>query len=158
MGGEKKKIPFSIAPFIAPPPEPQPRPSACYITAVWLHSMNKLIQRWLSWQQCDNPSHLPALLLAAERATLSMTRRLTCQSAEQQPQARESRSCSTDTVSHSVKGGGACGSSLTRSTTWFVACFKVEPFYIQSMGGTKSDFSKGRVEPSFCLGGKQCKV
>lgn len=55
----EKKIPVSIAPFIAPPPEPPPRPSACYITTVWPHSMSTLIQRWLSRQQCEDPPSPP---------------------------------------------------------------------------------------------------
>lgn len=55
--GEK---PLSIAPFILPPPEPHLHPSACYITAVWPHSTNTLVQRWLSWQQCDD-THSPFL-------------------------------------------------------------------------------------------------
>lgn len=52
--------------------------------------MNTLIQRWLSCQRCDDPPSPPhALPLAAEQGAFSVTRRLTCQSAEQHRQAQE---------------------------------------------------------------------
>lgn len=58
---EEKKIPLLLhcrlyhSPFRA-----IPRPLACYITTIWPHSLNKLIQRWLPWQRCDqSPSPLP---------------------------------------------------------------------------------------------------
>lgn len=130
MKGNGKKNPFLHCSLYRSPPEPHPLPSACYITAVWPHSMNTLIQRWLSWQQCDRSSL--TLLLShwpSERAAAPVTRRLTCQSAERHSQAQR-RSCSTDTVSHSAKRGRSLRGQPGKEHN--LVSYRLE-------GGTKSD-------------------
>lgn len=123
----EKKILFSIAPFIAPSPEPPPRPSACYITTVWPHSMNTLIQRWLSRQQCADPPSPPHTPIGCWMGGFicDLLPHLPVSWAAQS--GPESRSCSTDTVSHSAKGRCLMWQSHKEHNLFLCLFFKVEP-------------------------------
>lgn len=119
FGSAMRKIPFSVAPFFAPRPEPHPRPPPCYITDVWLHSTNTLIQRWLSRQQYDDPPSPTSPPIGC------WERGIVCDLPPHLPvswatQCRpESGSCSTNTVSLLNKVGGVCGGNLAEKHNHF---------------------------------------
>lgn len=137
---EKKKSHSPLLPLSLPPQSLTPPFSLLY-NCIWLHSTNELIQRWLPRQQCDEsptPSCAPIGFRGRSQACESQPHLPVSWAA--QPSSAN-KSCSTDTVSHSVEGRRLRWQPA-RNTILLLAGFKVESDLTRSLstGGVDSCF------------------